>query len=93
MPGIHIIKDGVEDALGWRFDGIGIHHTVLLDRLKAKGARVSAAGQLTRHEIRLFARAMILLLIQKCFVARGGDEVSLHWLVLLMDFSVILTWD
>ena len=36
---------------------------------------------------------MILLLIQECFVARGGDKVGLFWLVLLQDFSIIHTWD
>ena len=36
---------------------------------------------------------MILMQIQECYVARGGDKVGLYWLVLLHDFNIIHTWD
>ena len=93
-PMIRITEVGVEAALGWHPGSTGVPHGTLIERLQAGSYRTAHGGvQLSRQAVRQFARAMILILIQECFVARGGDEVGLFWLVLLQDFSVIHTWD
>jgi len=93
-PMIRITEAGVEAALGWCPGGVGIPHGTLIERLRTGSHHTVHGGvQLSRQAVRQFARAMILLLIQECFVARGGDEVGLFWLVLLQDFSAIHTWD
>jgi len=93
-PMIRITEVGIEAALGWYPGSTGVPHGALIERLRVESHRTATGGvQLTRRAVRQFARTMILMLIQECFVARGGDEVGLFWLVLLRDFSIIHTWD
>ena len=70
--------------MGWRFGSAGVPYAVFNERLRTKSHRTATDQvQLTRCKVRQFARAMILMLIQECFVAHGVDEVGLYWLVLL----------
>lgn len=92
LPSMRIFEEGVEAPLGWSFTTADVPHTVLIEGLRVESHRIATGQvQLTRPEIRQFARAMIMMLIQDCFVARGGDNVGLYWLVLLRDFSIIYT--
>ena len=91
---IRITEAGVEAALGWHSGSTGVPHGTLIDLLRTGSHRtVHGDVQLSRQAVRLFARAMMLMLIQECFIAHGRDEVGLFWLVLLQDFSVIHTLD
>ena len=93
-PMIRITEAGIEVALGWFPGSTSVPHGALIKRLRRESLRTASGGvQLTHRAVRQFARTMILMLIQECFVARGGDEVGLLWLVLLQDFSIIHTWD
>ena len=81
-PMIRISEAGIEAALGWCPGSTGVPHGALIERLRTKSHHTAYGGvQLSRQAVRQFARAMIMMLIQECFVARGGD------------FSVIHTWD
>ena len=83
-PMIRITEAGVEAALGWHPGSTGVPHGTLIEQLRTGSYRTAHGGvQLSRQAVRQFAQAMILMLIQECFVARGGDEVGLLWLVLL----------